>query len=225
VGVFPLLAAVLALAFAGVLTGRYLRRRRPHEAVWAVALAMYAVASFAVFLGVGGGWTPSLYRVYWLLGVALNVPFLALGEAFLLVRRRAWTTGLLVLVLAASALSVTAAWGTPLHRPVLERTLPRGSEAWGTGTAAYNLRWLSWAGYVALLVGLVWSARAMQRHSALRRRAAGVLWIALGATVVAVGSGVGAGFEVVWLFAAGLAAGMAVMFWGFLLASRRPAPR
>jgi hypothetical protein len=31
-----------------------------------------------------------------------------------------------------------------------------------------------------------------------------------------VGSGVGAGFELVWLFSLGLVIGMACMFWGFL---------
>ena len=48
-----------------------------------------------------------------------------------------------------------------------------------------------------------------------------------GATVVAVGSGVGAGFHVVPLFSVSLAAGIAVMYWGFLEASgpSEPAPK
>lgn len=216
IALFPLAAAVLALAFGTMLAIRYGRRRRPHEGIWAVALAAYAAASFVVFLGVGGGWSPTEYRLYWLLGVALNVPLLALGEAYLLIRRRSWTTLLLVLVLATAALSVVAVWGTSLNHGVLRDALPRGSEAWGSDSAAYALRWLSWAGYIALLVGLVWSVRAMQRHPSLRPRVAGLLWIAVGATVVAVGSGVGAGFELVWLFSLGLAIGMACMFWGFV---------
>ena len=43
---------------------------------------------------------------------------------------------------------------------------------------------------------------------------AGTLLIALGATVVAIGSGVGAGLHVVWLFSLSLAAGIALMFAG-----------
>jgi hypothetical protein len=49
------------------------------------------------------------------------------------------------------------------------------------------------------------------------------LLIAVGATIVAIGSGVGAGLDVVPVFSIGLLAGIAVMFWGFLRASRQPA--
>jgi hypothetical protein len=65
----------------------------------------------------------------------------------------------------------------------------------------------------------------------VRDRAAGMFGIALGATIVAIGSGVGAAYHVVPLFSVALAAGIAVMFWGFLRASRptphrvEPSPR
>ena len=62
--IFPLLAAVIALVFAARLAQRVADRWRPHEAVWVVALLMYAVASGAMFLGVRGGWTPSSFRLY-----------------------------------------------------------------------------------------------------------------------------------------------------------------
>jgi hypothetical protein len=49
--------------------------------------------------------------------------------------------------------------------------------------------------------------------------------IALGATTIAIGSGVGAGLHVVWLFSLSLAAGIVMMFAGFLRAGRpRRAP-
>ena len=50
-----------------------------------------------------------------------------------------------------------------------------------------------------------------------------MLGIAVGATIVAIGSGIGAAREIVPLFAVSLAAGVAVMFWGFLRTGR-PAP-
>ena len=75
-----------------------------------------------------------------------------------------------------------------------------------------------------LLAGAGWSAWRMRRRAELRDRMLGTLGIALGATVVAVGSGIGAAFGHVWLFSVGLAAGVAVMFWGFLRATSRPAP-
>ena len=53
---------------------------------------------------------------------------------------------------------------------------------------------------------------------------AGTVMIALGATIVAIGSGVGAGLHVVWLFSLSLAAGTIFMYAGFLRAGRRGRP-
>jgi hypothetical protein len=52
-----------------------------------------------------------------------------------------------------------------------------------------------------------------------------VLLIAAGATIVAIGSGIGAGFRLVALFSFSLAAGVAVMYWGFVKTTARGAHR
>lgn len=218
---FPLLAAIIALAFAAALARRLIERWRPHEAVWCVALLMYAAASVAATLGVASGWSTNEYRVYWLLGAVLNVVYLAQGEVYLLVRRRAVAHVLLLVLVATSVVAVVIVWTAPVHQPELLKALPLGNLAWRSSRLPYHLRWLSWIGYVALVAGLAWSARTMGTSPELRDRTTGVLIIALGATIVAVGSGVGAGLEVVPLFGMGLAAGIAMMFWGFVRASRR----
>ncbi len=54
--VFPLLAAVVAFAFAAVARpGSSSTRRRPYQLVWVLALAMYGLASLAVVAGRGRG--------------------------------------------------------------------------------------------------------------------------------------------------------------------------
>ena len=78
--IFPLLAAIIATAFALVLGRRLLRHPSAAPAMWSIALLMYAAASFAMFLGSLTNWSPGEFRVYWLLGAALNVPYLAQGE-------------------------------------------------------------------------------------------------------------------------------------------------
>ena len=85
---FPSAAAVVAFVFAWLLLRRYARRRRPAELAWAIALLMYAVASAALALGQIDGWSNREYEVYWTLGAILNVPFLAMGEVFLLNPKR-----------------------------------------------------------------------------------------------------------------------------------------
>jgi hypothetical protein len=221
--IFPLLAAVIALVFAAMLAQRVAHRWRPHEAVWLLALLMYAVASGAMFLGVHSGWTASTYRIYWLFGAVLNVPYLAQGEVYLLVRDRRIAHAIFGCLVVLSMIAAAIVWTSTVHTAELARDLPLGDHAWRESRLPYHLRWLSWIGYVALVAGLVWSARAMKGKPELRGRTAGMLGIAAGATIVAIGSGVGAGLNVVPLFSVSLAVGIAVMFWGFLRVSHSSA--
>jgi hypothetical protein len=224
--VFPLLAAVIATVFAVVLARRFAARRRPHEGVWAIALAMYAVASVAMFLGVVTGWTETEFKVYWLLGGILNVPYLFAGELYLLTARRAWGHALLSGLVVLSVVAAWAVWVAAVHSGPLTSALPLGKDVFGAGTEAHRLpQYYAIPAYFLLLGGLVWSGWKMRGRPDLRNRTAGTVWIAVGATVVAVGSGIGAAFDLVPLFSVSLAAGIAVMFWGFLVASRPTASR
>jgi hypothetical protein len=219
--VFPLLAGLVALAFAAVLATRFVERRRPYLAAWILALLMYAIASFALFLGVLDGWTTSEYRLYWLFGAVLNVPWLAMGEAYLLIRSRAVTTALLLLLLFATAFAVARVRTAVVDVSALDKDLPLGKDVFAHDTLPYRLSQLyAYPAYLLLLFGTAWSAWRMRGQPALRDRMVGTALIAGGATIVAIGSGVGAGLDVVPLFSIGLLAGIAVMFWGFLVASR-----
>ena len=70
--------------------------------------------------------------------------------------------------------------------PALSVNLPLGLDVWGGSSAAYQLRWLSWIGYVALIAGIVWSASRMRGRPELRDRTVGTLGVGLGATIVAI---------------------------------------
>jgi hypothetical protein len=219
--VFPLLAGTIAGVFSLVLLLRFGQRRRPHEGVWALALMMYAVASFAMYLGVVAGWTVAEFKAYWLFGAILNVPFLFMGEAYLLARRRPVAHALFAVLVI---LAVGAAWvvvRAPVHPRPLAAGLPLGKDVFGAGTSPHRLaQFYSIPAYFLLLGGLLWSAAQMRGRPELRNRTAGTVLIAIGATVVAVGSGIGAAFDVVPLFSASLTAGIALMFYGFLQAGR-----
>jgi len=223
---FPLGAAVVAAVFMVQLARRYAGapRRRPAEGVWAVSLAMYAAASFAAFLGLISGWTRSEFRVYWLFGAILNVPYLFAGEVYLLAKRRTVAHAVLGAFVLLTVLAAVQVLGRAVHPVPLTGSLPLGKDAFGDGTLPYRLaQYYALPTYFGLLFGLVWSARGMRGNPALKDRTAGTVGIAMGATVVAIGSGIGAAFHVVPLFFASLAAGVAVMYWGFLRASRRTA--
>jgi hypothetical protein len=74
-------AAIVAGAFAVALVRRYLTRGRVNRALvyWAISLAMFCVAAGALAWGEAAGWSSGWFRLYYLLGGVLVVPWLALG--------------------------------------------------------------------------------------------------------------------------------------------------
>lgn len=218
---FPTLAAVVAAAFAALLARQFAQRRRSYQAIWAVALLMYAVASVSVALGAADGWTSGEFRVYWALGAVLNVPFLAQGELDLLIRTPAVRFAPYVVLVFVTAYTIAVVRTAPVDGAALGQDLPSGREVFGDGSSAYRLpRIISTPAYLVLLGGALWSAWRMRGRPALRDRFWGTLLIALGATVIA---GFGSAFAALGHllpFSLSLLAGIAVMFAGFLRASR-----
>jgi hypothetical protein len=219
--VFPALAAMVAAAFGALLARQYLERRRSYQAIWAAALLMYAVASVAVALGAADGWSSGEFRVYWALGAVLNVPFLAQGELDLLVRPRPVRVALYVLLVFVTAYTVAVVRTAPVDVSALAERLPAGRDVFGSGSAAQRLpRVISTPAYLVLLGGTLWSAWRMRGRPELRDRFWGTLLIAIGATVIA---GFGSAFAALGHllpFSLALLVGIAVMFAGFLRASR-----
>ena len=126
--VFPLAAAIVALAFAASLARRFARSRRLHLAMWSAALVMYAIASLAVAIGALAGWSRSLFEIYWILGAVLNVPLLAAGEVHLL--RRGQVLDIAVWVVLAF---VVRLHGGGDARSGREHGRPRGATPLGQG--------------------------------------------------------------------------------------------
>lgn len=229
VWIFPLAAAAVATAFALALARRFLAGRHSYEALWTIALAMYAAASLVVFLGVLNGWTSGEFRVYWALGAVLNVPYLAQGELDLLIRRRIVRWPLYVLLAFVTAYTVARVRTAGVGLEALGERLPSGKEVFGDGTPAHRLpQLIAIPAYVVLLAGALWSAWQMRGDRMRRDRFWGTLLIALGATVIAGFGSAFAAFGRLAPFSIALLVGISIMYWGFRRASRpgtaSPAP-
>jgi hypothetical protein len=219
--VFPLVAAAVAFVFAGLLARQYVERRRSYQLLWAIALLMYAAASLAVMVGALNGWSRFAFQMYWLFGAVLNVPFLAAGELQLLVRNRTVELALDVVLVFLIAYSISVVRGAVYDAHALTQQLPSGKHVFGDGTPAHRLpQLISIPSYLVLVGGALWSAWKMRGRPELKDRFVGTLLIAIGATVIA---GFGSTFAALGklpLFSVSLLVGIAVMFWGFLRASK-----
>lgn len=83
-----LAAAAGATFFAVDLWRDYSRKPRPHVAAYGAGITMFAIATWALFIGLAIGWTGAVYRTFFLFGAILNIPVLAIGSMFLVVGRR-----------------------------------------------------------------------------------------------------------------------------------------
>jgi len=113
--------------------------------------------------------------------------------------------------------------GAPLDQVALATSsIPAGSAVIGESSRALS-RAYSYAGFLVVVGGALWSAYKLRRRNQydLRRLAVANSLIALGTLVVAVASGF-ARYGRGAVFSVGLLAGISVMFAGFL--KTRPGP-
>jgi hypothetical protein len=211
-------ATAVGALFAEAMLVRFMRAHGAHQLAWAVALGMFTLAAAALALGSAQGFDRATFRVFFLFGAVLDVPWLALGTIHLLapvrVARRARAA-----VLFFSGLAVGAMLGTrvervhgtaiPVGKDVLD-VLPRVLAAVGSGLGA-----------VVILAGASWSVVRALRSPAparARRLAAANTCIAAGTLVLSAGGLLQGLVGHDEAFATTLAAGILVLFGGFRLA-------
>jgi hypothetical protein len=207
-------ATLVALAFAGSTFERWLARRRRHELAWAFALSLFVVAAAALAAGAGLGWDGATFRVFYLFGAILDVPFLALGTIYLLLGRQAGDrVAVAVGLLGAFAVGVVVT--APFTAPIPRHTLVQGSHVFPVLPRVLAAV-ASGGGAVVIVAGAVWS---IARH----RGVVGNLLIAVG-TLVLGGSGLlNSVLGAMSAFAVALMIGIALIFAGYLVATGAPA--
>lgn len=219
-------ATAVASLFAEATFVRWTARHQPHLAAWTVALAMFAGASAALAVGVSTGWDTGTFRVFYLLGAVLNVPWLALGTVYLLFgRERGDRTRLWLLVFTGLAAGVVLA--APMES-VSGVEIPVGSDVFGAFPRALAAIG-SGVGAVVILGGALWSGYRFARDRTPRpadrgRLAAANGLIALGTLVLSSGGLVQGFVGHDEAFTISLAVGITVIYAGFLVAEgKRPA--
>lgn len=212
-----LVAAVVAGLLSARLARRYLARRRSHALAWSGSLALFAIASAAVALGLAQGWSPAVFLVYWVAGALVTVPLLAAGQLMFMDPARTWLYWSLAAL--AGLVAIVAVATSSLDSQALAEAgarIPTGEAVFGDSLAVALLAPFNYTAAI-VVVGVVWSA--------IRTRRWGLLFIALGVLVAGasfafVRAGLPAGFSTT------LASGAVLMYVGFRAAERSsPPPR
>ena len=190
---------------------------------------MFAAASLAYFLAAALGWGPLTFRAFYLFGAILNVPYLALGTVYLLgdvrtgdrVRRALDLASVFCagVVLTAPVRADLTGPGIPSGKEVFG-VLPRVMAAVGSGVAS-----------LVVFGGAAWSAVRLLR---LRRQGSDTVvrggltpgrlaltnvLIALGTVVLGTGGTLFATGDQMVGFGVLLAAGVTILFAGFLVSN------
>jgi hypothetical protein len=184
------LAALVSLVFAIVVGARWARSRRPTFAFWALGLLIFAAAAAAQSLGESQGFQNNitLFRLFYLLGGALGVIYLALGTVYLLAPRRVAQVSALVLAVFTVVVAVDAFVAT-IPDPAKLRT-PCGVMGGAYSAAApitaaviiFNI-----LGTLIFAGGAAWSGWGFLRRGASLDRIICNVLLTVGALVIAFG--------------------------------------
>ncbi|MEY2443694.1 MAG: hypothetical protein QOE00_274, partial [Ilumatobacteraceae bacterium] len=132
-----------------------MRRRRPHDLAWSVSLALFALGAGSLWWAESRGWSLATFRVFYLAGAVLNVPWLALGTVYLLAGRAVGDRVRWWLVLL-SGLSAGIVLFAPTRVGVSGTELPTGKDVFGVAP-----RVLAAAGSgiaaIVIIAGALWS--------------------------------------------------------------------
>ena len=130
--VLSVVAAIASSLFAFDLWSDYRRRPRPHIAAYGTGMTMFAVATWALFIGVTFAWTGPVYRTFFLFGAVLNIPFLALGSMFLVVGNRSGHA-MTVALGAFTAFATTLTLTVPFQQPLPVDGIPHARDMFESG--------------------------------------------------------------------------------------------
>ena len=215
----PLIATLVAGEFTLGLLRRLLARHRPHLLSWAISLAFFTVGAAALWWGTAFGWSEASFRLYYLGGALLSVPWLALGQVQLLTSgrsARAWVLG----VVGFSVVAGFIVGFAPLRPPVSGYDLPSGHDLYDT-LPQILVAVSNGVGALVILAGVglsLWRSRGGGPE--VRSRATGVLLVAAG--VLAAGAGGALTFVgKSSANAIGVTVGVSVIYLGFVQAQRR----
>lgn len=195
-----------------LLAFQYVRRRKKHQLLWTVALALFALSSLLAFMSETNGWNVPAYQLYYFT-ISPMVAFMGTGTLYLL-HDKPWGKYFLVYTLVLSAVFLVLILTSAIDRTLLNTYSPPSE----IGSAAMPSNPKLMSPLLSVPGGLVLIGGAFYSFWLDKSRKYALL-IALGG-IVQLLSGLRARFggDPTYFFAL-TTAGVLLLFVGFLLSS------
>ena len=221
--VLTIIGASVATWLAVELLRAWRRSRRLHAEIWAIAFGAYALAMWALAVGLGFGWTSFNFRSFYFLGAIANIALLAAGSIALhsvTWGRRAMNVTALWLVIGFFATFLA-----PFTEALPSSGIPEGSEVFGFTfmievlTLPGPRMFAAISGAVGSIIIIVLAAVTVVRSwNPMRHLAYGNLLIVAGVLIPATGGSLTALGESAALSLT-LTVGILLLWWGYTMAS------
>ncbi|MDP6350404.1 MAG: hypothetical protein QGG58_11635 [Chloroflexota bacterium] len=220
----PILSTLVIVPFAYIVLRRWARTRANTAILlWGIGLIFFAIGSFTESLYAIFGWSETWgelsLRIWYLFGAVLVVAWLGQGTVFLLWKRIARPS--FVILFIASLYGIYAVFSAPVDSTPL---LDDAAELTGKGVLPTSVRlitpFFNIYGVITLVGGALWSAYYYLRRRTEPHRMIGNLLIAAGAMLPGIGGSLNRFGLGLYL---GELVGAILLFWGFMVASRRVA--
>lgn len=187
----PLVSALVSFVFAFFVFRRYLVRHGTYLLFWAIGMVFYGIGGLCEAYYSILGWSPLIFRMWYLIGAVLVAAWLGQGTVYLLVKKPMVATILTVLLVLGSLYAAFRVFGAQLDPTLMTSSLHTGSELSGKAITSAGVRTLTPIfnvyGTVTLVGGALYSAYIFWRKRVLLHRTLGNILIATGALLPAFG--------------------------------------
>ena len=89
----PFSSSILSFVFAFFVFKRYVERKGAHLLLWGIGLLFYGIGGFCEAYYGAFGWSPLIFRLWYLFGAILVAAWLGQGTVYLLANRK-WANGI-----------------------------------------------------------------------------------------------------------------------------------
>ncbi len=211
---------ILSLLFTVLILRQYIERRRMHQLMWGIAIALWTIGVAAELVATVRGWGNLTYRGYYATGALLIPAWLGMGTLFLVLRKQ-WANAVLVALSIISIIGVILIAVWPIQPAALHSTSGQfvPLKVFPFFPVELILIVLNTFGAVAFIGGALWSVYHFARMQTMGERAIATALIAVGGLIAAVAHSLGVlgGIE---LFRISELLALALIFVGFVLSSR-----